>query len=185
MNHKLFYPYLQKGLYLLFSAALLAASVVSANPVRQASAANANIRPTYTITVEALIDGRSQLILWRNKAQWHHFDFAAPGRHEFVNVPTLINGKEWFPVWPDVPDAENRDCQCYSSIFKHVKPGLHGSNLQFEVTVLQGRGPVSVLEYPSKENKRALVIEFNDNDYDGSMVYEIQITFQILPHRSQ
>ncbi|MBI4641246.1 MAG: hypothetical protein HY731_11160 [Candidatus Tectomicrobia bacterium] len=53
---------------------------------------------TQTLRVQAHIDGRSRLILRANTAQWHHLDFAAPGRHGFVNLPTIINGVQWFPI---------------------------------------------------------------------------------------
>ncbi|RPJ23251.1 MAG: hypothetical protein EHM33_21470 [Chloroflexi bacterium] len=181
MNHKLFLAYWQKGLYLLFMAVLITGLVVSAKPVQgvfAASNASSDLKPMKVITIEALIDGRSWLILRKNTAQWYHLDFAAPGRHEFVNVPTIINGEEWFPVWPDVPDAENRDCQCYSSIFKGVKPGLHRNKPPVEINVLQGRGTVSIVEHPSKENNNALVIEFDDNPYGGPATYQIEIVFR-------
>lgn len=180
MNHKLFLPCLQKGFYLLFMAVLITGLVGPIQGVSAASNSSSHLKSRNVITVEALIDGRSQLILRRNTAQWHHFDFAAPGRHEFANLPTTINGKEWSPVWPDVPDAENRDCNCYSNVFKFkgVKPGLYRNQPQVEINVLQGRGPVSIVEFPSKANRNALVVEFDDNDFDGSMIYEVQLTFQ-------
>ncbi|MCP3914703.1 MAG: hypothetical protein GY711_03985 [bacterium] len=67
--------------------------------------------------IRAEIDGLSQLILDDDTAQWHHISFAAPGRH-FCDSgdpiePTILGGVEWFPVWPDVPDCENRDCNQY------------------------------------------------------------------------
>ena len=80
------------------------------------SLTNPSIR---TITVQAVIDGRSQLILRGNTAQWRHFDFAAPGRLDFKNAPTVINNVEWFPVWPDKPDKENRDCDGCLSGYLH------------------------------------------------------------------
>ena len=180
MNHKLSLPYWQKGLYLLFLAVLITGLVVSVQPVRGVSAASnasSDLKPIKVITIEALIDGRSWLILRKNTAQWYHLDFAAPGRHEFVDLPTVINGEEWFPIWTDVPDAENRDCQCYSSIFKGVKPGIHRNKLRIEISVLQGRGTVSGVEYPSKANNNALIIEFDDNPYVGPATYQMEIVF--------
>lgn len=76
------------------------------------------------LTVGALIDGRSQLVVSGNEVFWHHYDFAAPGRHEGVNRPTLINSETWFPEWPDIPTPENRDCDCTSSVFDQLTPSL-------------------------------------------------------------
>src|SRR5512136_271110 len=78
--------------------------------------ARAQNPPEITIEIRADIDGRSQLILRGNTAQWHHFDAAAPGRQLFTNFPTTINGVDWYPIWPDKPDAENRECYCFSDV---------------------------------------------------------------------
>ena len=75
------------------------------------------------LTVRALIDGRSQLVVNGNDVFWHHFDFAAPGRHEGANEPTLINSETWFPEWPDFPTQENR-VESYSSVFDDLSPAL-------------------------------------------------------------
>ncbi len=75
---------------------------------------------------EALIDGRSQLIIDGTTLQWAHFDFAAPGRHEGANEPTIITAVqnsdvildkvEWIPDWPLPPPDEIR-FEAVSSIF--------------------------------------------------------------------
>ena len=50
---------------------------------------------------------------------WRHLDFAAPGRHYDAEVsqPTYLNQTAWMPVWPDLPDIENRDCYCKLVLF--------------------------------------------------------------------
>ena len=45
---------------------------------------------TVTLDVSAYIDGRDDLIIQGNTLQWNHFDFAAPGRLDGVNDPTII-----------------------------------------------------------------------------------------------
>jgi hypothetical protein len=176
MNHKSFLLHWYRGLHILFVAALIAGLVLSVRPVQPVLAAR-DQAPQRTLTIQAWVDGRSWLILRKNTLQWYHLDFAAPGRHEFVNIPTTVNGEEWFPVWPDVPDAENRDCYCYSSILKGVKPFLHKNKLPLEVNVLQSRGTVTIVEFPSAENEYAMIIEFDDNPYGGPAMYEIEIVF--------
>src|SRR5438309_2122593 len=58
-------------------------------------------QPDKAIRVRAYIDGRSRLRLQGNTVQWLHLEWAAPGKHGGLNKPTVINGKEWFPEWPD------------------------------------------------------------------------------------
>lgn len=84
--------------------------------------AQAETLSEFTREIRTDIDGRRQLILRGNTAQWQHFDYAAPGRHEFANYPTTLNGG--VPTGPDIPDAENRDCACSSSVFTGVSPAL-------------------------------------------------------------
>jgi hypothetical protein len=92
--------------------------------------------PQIAIEIHADIDGRSQLILHGDTAQWHHFDFAAPGRQLFTNYPTTINDVDWYPNWPDVPDAENRDCNCFSDVFAGVVPPLPAQPMEIDLQIL-------------------------------------------------
>jgi hypothetical protein len=176
MNHKSFYFCWRKALRVLFVASLIAGLVVSAIPAQPVGAASAKA-PQRTLTIEAWVDGRSWLILRKNTLQWYQLEFAAPGRLEFANLPTIVNGEEWYPVWPDVPDAENRDCYCYSSVLKGVKPFLHRNKLPAEINVLEARGAVTIVEFPSAENDYAMVIEFDDNGPGGAANYKIEIVF--------
>lgn len=52
------------------------------------------------IIIEALIDDVSEIWLTSEGIHWEHITrYAKPGLHDGRNEPTLINGKEWFPVW--------------------------------------------------------------------------------------
>jgi hypothetical protein len=68
-----------------------------------------------TIQIDAYIDGRDQLIYHNQEVlQWHHFDFAAVGRHYdgSGNEPTILDFGygliEWYPSWPEAAPAEIR-----------------------------------------------------------------------------
>ena len=138
-----------------------------------------------TYTVRAYVDGRSQLILQGNTAQWYHLDFAAPGRHEFVNEPTYINGAAWYPTWPDVPDAENRDCHCYSSVYTGLNPPLPAVYTEGNIDASRIRGTLTVLESPHAANGYRLVIELDDNAWGGPAWYEITIEQHWFTPRGQ
>ncbi|MBZ0288653.1 MAG: hypothetical protein K8I30_13630, partial [Anaerolineae bacterium] len=129
-----------------------------------------------TLHVRALIDGRSQLVVQGNSVYWHHFDFAAPGRHGFVNEPTFLNTQAWFPTWPDVPDAENRDCACASSTYTGV-PILPATGQTVGLTVVQARESVTIVQQPSQDNQYTLIVEFNDNLPVSSDWYEIDLSY--------
>lgn len=134
-----------------------------------------------TIRIKAHIDGRSQLVLRGDSARWHHFDYAAPGRHEFMNEPTVINNSSWFPVWPDFPDAENRDCRCLSDVFEGVASPLPTADFVEKVIPVQSRGDIRVVQRPTAENGYTLVIEFDDNPIPGSADYIVDVHYSDLP----
>lgn len=129
------------------------------------------------IRIEALIDGRSQLVLRGNTAQWHHLDFAAPGRHEFRNEPTTLNDAIWFPVWPDDPDEENYFCDCFSDVFKPVKPTQPRKDVSVDLNLIQSRGETEIVQYPSKDNDYTLILDFNDNPIGSSDNYIVEVHF--------
>jgi hypothetical protein len=128
--------------------------------------------------IEALIDGRSQLILQDNTAQWYHLDYAAPGRHEFRNEPTVINGVEWFPIWPDIPDEENRDCNCYSDVFTGLYPSLPSEDFNVKLKPVRSRSETRIIQEPTSGNDYALIIEFDDNSPGGSDSYIVEIELE-------
>lgn len=127
------------------------------------------------IRISALIDGRSQLILRGDRAQWHHLDFAAPGRLWFANEPTVINGQRWFPVWPDTPDAENRDCNCFSDWFTGVFPPVPQTATQYDLRLIQSRSRAAIIQQPTASNDFTLIIEFDDNPEDAGDVYVVDV----------
>ena len=130
------------------------------------------------IQVLAHIDGRSHLAIREDTVQWFHFDDAAPGREAFANLPTIVNGVEWMPGWPDNGSAENRDCGCSSSMFRELEPALAADEVSVDLEILQARGEVFITEMPSVDNNYTLVVEFND-DPSGPDWYEIKITYEL------
>jgi len=133
---------------------------------------------TCTIQVSAWIDGRSHLILRGNTAQWHHYDYTAPGREDMLTEPTIINGSNWYPVWPDVPNAANHDCDCDSDVFNGVFPPLPSTDMTLSLKEIQVRDQVSIVEQPSAGNNYTLIIEFNDNSSGGADWYTIEFDFE-------
>lgn len=128
-----------------------------------------------TIKVDAYIDGRSQLTLQGKTARWHHFDYAAPGRWNGANFATSINGANWFPVWPDVPTAENVFCNCDTvDTFAAVAPAISPVDQTVTLTPLVARGSVSVVQQPQLANGYKLIVEFND-PAGGAAWYSVNI----------
>jgi hypothetical protein len=144
----------------------------------QIGAVTAGAGPT-TINIRAKIDGRSRLILRGSTAQWEHLDFAAPGRLFGSNLPTRINGASWFPVWPDIPDSDNRFCACLSDLFTSVTPGIPQTSAEVTLDVVEGRSRIEIIEVPRPDNGFRLVVEFDDNAFGADAFYEVNL--QIAP----
>lgn len=62
------------------------------------------------ILIEAYVDGPSALHVTPEGIQWENGENAKPGKHEFHNFPTYVNGKAWVPEWtkPDEPRGSDR-----------------------------------------------------------------------------
>jgi hypothetical protein len=129
------------------------------------------------VRIEAKIDGRSNLVLHGTDAYWMHFQFAAPGRETFTNLPTTFDTVEWFPDWPDVPDAENRDCNCMSSTFTDLPAAVPRVPSTVTITHLLGRRTTtpSAIQMPDATNDFTLILEFTDVGLSGSDIYAAQL----------
>ncbi len=134
----------------------------------------------FTIEIAAFIDGRDQLILQGNTAQWHHFDYAAVGRWGGANYPTIINGVEWIPTWPQPVPNEIR-FEAYSDIFTGVTPALPLAEVPIILTA-SNRGPTTIVEYPTAANGYKLIIEFDDNiNYGQPYATWYYATVEVVP----
>ncbi len=132
------------------------------------------------VQIGAHIDGRDRIIIQGNTLQWHHFDFAAVGRHQGGNSPTIINTgntyAEWFPEWPEAVPSEIR-FEAFSSVFSGLTPALPARDIKWHVTKLLGRGEVHIIAQPSYANQFKLIVEFDDNPFGGSNFYAIRLSF--------
>jgi len=131
--------------------------------------------PNLHLRVEAWMDGRSNLILHGTSVHWHHIQFAAPGRELFVNKPTKLDAFDWYPTWPDVPDAENRDCNCDSSTYSELPVGVPRAASMATLTVIQARKLPTILQQPTAPNDYTLIVEVTDVGFSGSSSHIIDI----------
>lgn len=127
-----------------------------------------------TINVRAFIDGKDQIIIKDSTIQWLHFSYAAPGRLSHQRLPTFINGHEWYPEWPDIPNDENRQ-KCFSSVFSDLKPVLPKIEQNYSLIINQARGNVFIAQQPRDTNNYSLIIEFDDTVPFGADWYDISI----------
>ena len=149
---------------------------------------------TIVVTVTALIDGRDQLILQNNTMQWHHFDYAAVGRHEGRNEPTTISLTvdgvakmsllEWIPMWSAPPPNELNGLNIYSSVFNQLLPGTPQEASTTSLSILEGSQSVSFIQRPLAINNYTSIIEFNDNAPLGSQFYTVQVVYRTVPEPS-
>ncbi|MGC9334580.1 MAG: Ig-like domain-containing protein [Anaerolineae bacterium] len=135
-----------------------------------------------TLTVRAFIDGRSQLVVRGDRVYWHHLNFAAPGRWQdpdtqrVYDEPTYLNAVAWYPLWPDQPDRENRDCGCHSSPINGIPP-LAQQDQAATLSIEQARGPVTIIQQPEAGNDYTLIVEFEDGGPGGADWYEVTLQY--------
>ena len=130
------------------------------------------------LNIRTYIDGRSQLIIMDNALYWHHLAFDAPGRWEFAEVsrPTYLNQVDWEPTWPDIPDSTNDFCNCNSSLYRGI-PNLARTNQRVWLDIVQGRGRVFVTQHPNADNGYTLIVELDDNTFEGAAWYDINLNY--------
>lgn len=179
------FQFLLRSLVALVLVGVASVPTPAATGPSQPSLGTAGSNP-WVIRIEAFIDGRSELHLRGNTAQWLHRDFAAPGRHFFAHEPTIINGIGWQPNWPDIPDAENRFCNCFSDTFPGVTPALPLAAGTAVIRPIQSRGETQVSQIPTQENDYTLIVDFNDNLQDSADWYIVEIDFypEYIPFES-
>jgi hypothetical protein len=164
--------------------AVLGANVVVANPQSDSIPPGIGIGPIQrdadhmVFKLQAQIDGRSQLVLDDDTAQWLHFDFAAPGQYfcsKRIFQPTLIGKVVWYPEWPSGRSCERLFCNCGSDLFEGVVPEIPNRLMGASLELVNARGPSSIIEHPTRSNGFRVVVEFNDSDFEGAYWYEVDL----------
>ena len=150
--------------------------------------------PSYTtsatecIRVKALIDGKSHLIIRGYVAQWRHMARCVPGSDGDRECPTVINGMEWFPIWPRI-SGEESDAQeiLYSDAYADVDPPLPTRDSLVTLRHVAVRHRAAIIQKPHAGNNFTLIIELDDNVSSrnhyyagGPFWYEVEIEFPRL-----
>ena len=104
------------------------------------------------VVVRAQIDGRSRLVLTPTRIYWHHLEYGRPGCCGDPSPKTTIGNIQWLPKWPTTGNSGIR------SSGLAVATTFVGK--QVSLTLQQARGSVYILQQPSTENGREMVIEF-------------------------
>jgi hypothetical protein len=144
----------------------------------------------FHLRIEALVDGESHLHIKGRELKWKHYLLAAPGRWDADGVapfdmrPTKLDGVDWFPAWPDVPNPENRICTAYPCA------GVDSSTTQLAVGIprvpstvtwveVQSRRPQAIVQEPEEANDWELIMLVTDMMVGGSADYIIDIDVTI------
>jgi hypothetical protein len=130
--------------------------------------------PADIYTIQADIDGQSELFLSGHSAYWYHLDFAAPGTYNGQHLPTVINGHDWYPTWPAA--GYNYNCHCKSTDeFTAVDPPVPPKITSFSYRAVKCRDSCS-----ASYSKGTLVVLFNDDPSSDDTEYEVRISLTPL-----
>lgn len=152
----------------------------------------------FVVEIEALIDGRDQLIIQGNTLQWHHLRFAAVGRHDGrhdgrnkptvistqLNGVTIMDGVEWIPQW-SAPPPDRINSEEFSSIFTDLAPGLPLAELSLQLIEIESRGATTMVELPTAANGFSTVIDFNDNSLGALEIYIARLEFDFVTEANE
>lgn len=129
----------------------------------------------FHLRVEALIDGESHLIIKGSTLHWKHFIYAAPGRWNFVIDPIKLNGLDWYPDWPDIPDTENRSCNGCESSSTQLPIAVPRVPSTATWTGVQVRRDQGIVQAPSAANDYELIVLISDYGVGGAAPYIVDI----------
>jgi hypothetical protein len=120
-----------------------------------------------SIRIRAFIDGSDTIKIRDSELWYQHHNYDLPGKwQDRFDEPTYINDKAWNPQWDG----------SISKPFQDLHPSLpKRATDKIKLTKIQGRGNVSIVVMPNKENDYTLSIYFDDDRYNGAEWYEIMI----------
>ncbi|HEY5935250.1 MAG TPA: hypothetical protein VIU61_11460 [Kofleriaceae bacterium] len=129
----------------------------------------------FRIRVVTQIDGKSHLVFRGSSLSWRHYTFAAPGRALAVAEPTTLDGVPWYPLWPDVPTVENRDCNCVSNATV-LGAAVPQAPAIVTIDVIQARKAPLVVQSPDATNQFTAIVELTDEGIAGAAFQTVDIT---------
>lgn len=150
-------------------------------------ATNAQGQEVVTMTVSACIDGEDYLIIQGGSVWWEYVDFTPVGiprsdcASSDTTISTTLNGTVAMsnvsiqPVWNSAPNWPTSG-DISQPLLTDLDPALFSSDMNVTLTVLQGRGSLTILRYPDANNGYALILGFNDNLMLGADLYTAQLT---------
>ncbi len=120
-----------------------------------------------SLRVRAFIDGSDTINVRGNELWYEHHTYDLPGTwNGRFDEPTYINGEPWKPEWNGNVSSPFQD-------LLPVFPKVTASRIR--LTKLAGRGPVSISQSPSRDNRYTLSVFLDDDQPGGAEWYEILI----------
>jgi hypothetical protein len=134
---------------------------------------------TITYAILANIDGQDLLDLQGGTVQWDHLSYAEVGRTAGQNLPTVINGSDWYPTWPAPPPNEI-NYPALSSVGP-LTPALPDQNMTVTLDPILARDSLTIYQLPTSANDYTLILDFNDDASPGAAWYEADVTVTTVP----
>src|SRR5262249_11459560 len=127
-------------------------------------------------------DGQDILYITGNTLRWQTISFTPVGLPRFdvpsttTDVSTTLNGNpvqsfQWQPTYPSGSS--------FTDLFTGLDPALPAASTLLGLAVLDGRGPVSILQQPDASNGFVFALDFKDDSFNGASLYSVQLTFDI------
>jgi hypothetical protein len=140
-----------------------------------------------SITITALIDGRSVLVIDGNQVSWNHFDYAGPGMHNYQTLPTEVsannasgsNSYTWCPAWENGCNTCDGSCgelrESMTSLPLAIEPGLPPNIISAQLTPIACRYSCALWQSPAGGG--AAIIDLDDNPPGGPATYTVRLDY--------
>lgn len=145
----------------------------------------------YSLKIDALIDGRSLLIIQGDTVQWHNDTYFVPGKHEGLNLPTTLTtadmAVDWYPNWPNGIE-ENVFSDTFTGLNRPLAAIDQNVSLSYNDQEVRYSVPngewwdfyytlIYIAQQPSAANNYTLIIVFDDDPYYGHWPYSATINY--------
>ena len=125
------------------------------------------------LDIQACIDGSDWFAVQGSAGWWEHRNYDRVGEHtDCPSAATTLDGVDWFPTWASTTVSDPYD---------PLPVSLPAYDTTVTVTVVSGRGSVTVTDQPTATNSWEGRVLFDDDAAGGPAMYEVLLQYAACP----
>ena len=136
-----------------------------------------------TLRVQALVAGQSQLLISTQGIAWLNAGGGAvPGASNGINLPTLLDGYNWYPIWPSLDTNSSYTGSSSNFNALNLTPFTLGKSLRLQVT--QGSSNSVSATNIVTNGMNATLVSFNNPSNSVANNYDVLVSIILTNSQS-